>query len=89
MSGDSDTIPMLPAVAPRPFALLRYEDVSGVSGTGVIATGAMFPSTGTVALHWPEPNHSIAVWPSIEALLAVHGHEGRTAVKWLDAWRWN
>lgn len=83
------TRPHLAVWAPRPFALVRHQDVSGVSGTGVIATGAMFPDTGAVALHWPEPNHSIAVWPSLDALLDVHGHQGRTTLRWLDAGRWN
>src|SRR5579872_1239536 len=36
---------------PRRFVLVRHEDVSGVSGTGVVAEGVAF-SNGVVALQW-------------------------------------
>ncbi|HEY3923116.1 MAG TPA: hypothetical protein VGL75_00980 [Acidothermaceae bacterium] len=68
---------------PRAFVLLRDVDVSGVSGTGVVAEGVMF-SDDTVALRW------MSKWPTsvvfhdrgIEAVKAVHGHDGRTRILW-------
>jgi hypothetical protein len=59
--------------------LRRYKDVSNVSGTGDIAELAI-ASDGRVAVFWPEPNPSVAFWPSIEAVIKVHGHEGKTVV---------
>lgn len=70
---------------PRAFVLRRDEDVSGVSGTGVVAQGVEF-ADGTVALRW------LSAWPTsvvfhdrgIEAVKAVHGHDGRTQVVFAD-----
>jgi hypothetical protein len=61
------------------FHLLRHEDESGVSGTGWVAEGAVF-SNGWVVLIWPTVNPSLNLYPSIEALEAVHGHGGLTRI---------
>ena len=64
----------------RTFVLHRNEDVSGVSGTGTVAEGIEF-ADGVVALRWCVGEHrSTVVWPSIEAVRAIHGHDGRTQV---------
>lgn len=70
----------------RRFRLFRHEDVSGVSGVGVVAHGVQFPD-GTVAMRWATPGlpPSGAFWDSIEAVEAVHGHSGKTVVEWVDA----
>jgi hypothetical protein len=61
----------------------RDEDVTGVSGTGVVAEGIQF-SDGTVALRWVVGEHrSTVFWPNIEAVKAIHGHDGRTHVRFL------
>ena len=73
---------------PRPFVLYRREDVSGVSGTGVVAQGVEFQD-GTVALRW------LSAWPTsvvfhergMEAVKAVHGHNGSTVVLYTDDYR--
>jgi hypothetical protein len=70
-------------VRPRTFELVRYRDPSGVSGTGVVAEGCEF-SDGSVALRWRGDNPATAVWPNIESVLAVHGHQGATEVRWAD-----
>lgn len=70
----------------RRFELHRDEDVTGVSGTGVVAEGVAFSNGGPVALRW------MSEWPTsvvfhdrgIESLEAVHGHGGRTRIVWLD-----
>jgi hypothetical protein len=69
----------------RRFVLDRNVDVTGVSGTGVVAEGVEF-SDGVCVLHW------IGGWPSsvvhyergLDAVLHVHGHDGRTVVRFLD-----
>ena len=68
---------------PQTFELVRYADVSGVSGTGTVAEGCVF-TDGSVALRWHGQNPSTAVWPDLDSILAVHGHCGATVVRWLD-----
>ncbi len=63
----------------RTFVLHRAEDVSGVSGTGVVAEGAVF-SDGTAVVHWLGKHSSTTVWPSIDSMIAINGHGGRTQV---------
>ena len=67
----------------RRFLLIRDEDVSGVSGTGVVAEGVVF-STGKVVLSWCSAYRSVTVYDTIGDLETVHGHEGRTRTEWLD-----
>jgi len=68
---------------PRRFRLLRHVDVSGVSGTGVVAEGVEF-SDGSAALRWHGDYPTTTVWESIGSLVAVHGHQGATVVEWID-----
>lgn len=71
--------------APRPFALRRREDVSGVSGTGVVALGAEWPD-GLVVLRWTSdwPTSVVFHDRGIESVEAIHGHGGKTQVVWLS-----
>jgi hypothetical protein len=65
------------------FLLVRHEDVSGVSGTGVVAEGTEF-SDKTVALRWKSSRSSLVFWPGgIDDVNAVHGHDGKTRVVWV------
>ena len=68
---------------PRTFDLVRFHDVSGVSGEGIVAQGVQFPD-GQVALQWPKPGRAVAVWDSVDALLSIHGHNGLTVVRFHD-----
>lgn len=61
----------------------RHEDVSGVSGTGRVADLAI-SSDGRVAVFWPEPAPSVAVFPNLEAVKRAHGHNGKTSIVILD-----
>jgi hypothetical protein len=63
----------------RKFYLQRNEDVSGISGKGRIAEGIVF-SDGEVVLHWLTVTKSTTVFDNLEALQAVHGHDGRTKI---------
>lgn len=73
------------AVAPgtaRQFWLVRETDVSGISGTGVVAEGVRF-SDGSVVVRWVVgDHHSTVLWESVEAVLAIHGHNGATRLIW-------
>ena len=68
---------------PRRFHLVRHRDHSGVSGTGVVAEGAVW-SSGAVALHWPGHPRATSVWANLDDLRIAHGHEGATVVRFLD-----
>jgi hypothetical protein len=69
---------------PRCFQLVRHVDVSGVSGTGVVAEGVEW-SDGTVTLHWGGRYPTTTVWQDgIDALLTIHGHNGATTIRWLS-----
>lgn len=63
----------------RTFKLVRNEDESGISGTGVVAEGIEF-SNGMCAMSWLTNMHSVAVYPNAKQLEAIHGHNGRTAM---------
>jgi hypothetical protein len=69
----------------RRFHLQRDTDVSGVSGTGIVAEGVEF-SNGVVALHWTSdyPTSVVFHHRGIESVEAIHGHTGLTRIVWLD-----
>ncbi|MFI6249000.1 hypothetical protein [Streptomyces sp. NPDC051016] len=61
----------------RPFVLQRDQDISGVSGTGIVADGVLFPD-GHAAIHWrgkwalttPHPD-------GLDSIIDIHDHGGR------------
>lgn len=65
----------------RIFTLVRDEDVSGTSGTGVVAEGVEF-SNGRVVIHWLSQMETISVYDNARVLEQVHGHAGRTRIVW-------
>lgn len=65
------------------FNLVRDEDETGVSGTGVVAQGVLFDS-GKVALSWLTDVTSVAVYNSIADVKEIHGHEGKTRVEYIE-----
>jgi hypothetical protein len=68
----------------RRFCLVRHDDPSGVSGIGIVAHGVEF-FDGSVCLRWVGTKPSTSIWDSIDDMISVHGHNGRTIVHWLDA----
>ena len=69
----------------RMYYLCRNEDVSGTSGIGHIAEIAEFDD-GSVVVRWIGTMNrtgitSTTVFSSMEDLLKIHGHEGRTGVE--------
>lgn len=72
-----------PTARPRRFVLHRTDDVSGKSGTGIVATGVEFPD-GPVAYYWRTDPATVQFADRIEDVQAIHGHGDRTTVVWLD-----
>lgn len=70
--------------AMRRFVLRRIEDVSGTSGTGIVAEGVVF-TNGYCALTWLTPLSSLAFYHSIDVLEKIHGHDGRTVLEHIDS----
>lgn len=67
----------------RRFVLRRQEDETGVSGTGDVADGCVFPD-GVAVLHWRGDLASTAVYRSVQEVEAIHGHGGRTLLVFAD-----
>jgi hypothetical protein len=67
-----------------PFALLRHEDATGVSGTGLVASGRELWPGGWAILSWKGRWHTLVLHTQgIASVVAIHGHDGRTEVVWL------
>jgi hypothetical protein len=69
----------------RRFELHRDEDVSGVSGEGVVAEGVIL-SSGKAVIEWLTEWPTSVVWHDrgLESVEHVHGHNGRTRIVWAD-----
>jgi predicted RNase H-like HicB family nuclease len=61
------------------FFLDRIEDASGVSGIGRVAEGIIF-SNGKCALCWLTETSSVAMYETLDDLMQVHGHGGKTRI---------
>ncbi len=86
-------------MAVRRFQLRRDRDVTGLSGTGVVAQGVQFTHgvvipfpdglrlrlpPGWCRVTWAGPTASTVLWRSAADAVAVHGHDGATRLEWLD-----
>jgi hypothetical protein len=67
----------------RLFVFNRIEDKSGISGTGIVAEGVQF-SNGKCVIAWLTEYTSTAIYDCIEDVEAIHGHDGKTQIMWLD-----
>ncbi len=67
----------------RRFVFQRVTDVSGTSGTGIVAEGVQF-TDGTVAVRWRSFISSHVIYPNAQAAEAIHSHGGATKMVWLD-----
>jgi hypothetical protein len=75
----------------RRFQLVRDLDVTGVSGTGIVAEGVVF-TDGTTVVRWLKTGTArpdvveptTVIHPDVANVLALHGHGGSTWVSWLD-----
>ena len=67
----------------RRFVLVRVKDVSGVSGTGIVAEGAVF-TDGRSVIRWLREPHAMGIYQTLNDVITVHGHEGGTRLRFLD-----
>jgi hypothetical protein len=67
----------------RRFVLMRDTDVTGVSGSGLVVWGCMWPD-GRVAYRWNSRTSTTVSADSIEDVIAIHGHDGATRLVWVD-----
>lgn len=67
----------------RRFVLMRKTDVSGVSGTGIVAEGVQF-ANGKVVVSWRTKYTSVVVFDDIETATAIHCHGGMSEIVWQD-----
>ena len=65
------------------FHLVRNEDETGISGTGIVTDGIEF-SDGSVIMKWNTDTTSLALYASIEDVITIHGHGGKTVVQYVD-----
>jgi (p)ppGpp synthase/HD superfamily hydrolase len=75
MWSELDTL--MNSLVPRTFKLYRTEDVSGVSGTGIVAEGVIF-TNGKCVVTWYGKISSITIYNTFTECEAIHGHEGKT-----------
>jgi hypothetical protein len=75
-----------------PFALVRHDDPSNVSGTGTVAMGVIWPDRRAV-FRWsgvrPPAGHHVAIqqlcmFDDVEQIAVVHGHQGATVLETRD-----
>jgi hypothetical protein len=78
-----DTADKEQAYGVRRFVLVRKRDVTGISGTGIVAEGAVF-TNGFSVLCWRREPYAVGMYQSLADLIAVHGHEGATQVQFID-----
>lgn len=64
----------------KQFYLDRIVDETGISGTGVVAEGVEF-SDGRCCLRWLTKFTSFCFYDNREAVIAIHGHNGKTLVR--------
>lgn len=68
----------------RRFHLHRHNDETGVSGTGTVAEGIQFQD-GCVSMRWcVRPAHSTTHYTTIDDVILIHGHNGKTEIIWID-----
>ena len=73
------------AVDVEVFHMIRNKDESGISGTGHVATGIVYPDQSTV-LRWNTESPTITVFDSFKAFKKIHmdNHPtNETEIKWL------
>lgn len=67
----------------RRFQLNRIQDVTGISGTGVIANGVEHVPGGVCTLFWLK-HETTGQYPSIEKLQAIHCYNNNASIQWID-----
>ena len=66
----------------RSFRIVRTEDVSGISGVGIVAEGVEFHD-GQCAISWFGRHQIVEIASNLDTWITVHGHEGRTTIEFI------
>lgn len=69
------------AARPRTGSLFRTNDVTGVSGTGIVADVVEWPD-GSASVRWRGDDPSIVFWDRATSVEKIHGHGGHTHIVW-------
>jgi|SRR5581483_8656969 hypothetical protein len=80
-------IPLKGKAVLRCFVLNRHEDVTEVSGTGIVAFGVEWVEGGKVSLYWPQ-EQTTGQYASIEQVKRIHCHHGATDLLFYDEQGW-
>ena len=67
----------------KTFYLMRHSDVNGLSGTGVVAVGVVYPD-GKAHMQWTSYKKSFEMHENVESLMDIHGHAGATELVYGD-----
>lgn len=68
----------------RRFILNRETDITGISGTGIVAEGVRF-TDGTAVLRWLSAYRTTVTHDKgMASVRAIHGHVGNTEIVYLD-----
>ena len=70
----------------KTFYLMRHSDVNGLSGTGIVAVGAVYPK-GQAHMQWVSYKSSFEMHDNIDMLMDIHGHQGATELIWRSTMR--
>lgn len=62
---------------------MRHSDVNGLSGTGIVAVGSLYPN-GEAHMLWVSFKSSFELHKSVDAMMDIHGHGGATELVWGD-----
>lgn len=60
------------------FWLYRWKDATGISGTGIVAEGAIFEG-GSVAMRWTKSG-TMGIYRDADQVREIHGHGGGSEV---------
>ncbi len=69
---------------PETFTMIRNQDCSGMSGTGRVLDGIIFPC-GKVVVCWRRQVNSVQIYDSFEEFMTVHveSHpDNKTEILW-------
>ncbi|QIS23655.1 hypothetical protein [Nocardia terpenica] len=80
-----ETTPAHNLEIPRRFVLIRDQDVTGFSGTGVVAVGVAW-SDGPAVMRWcvNDLPRTIVVADRLTDIETIHGHDGMGHIRYLD-----
>jgi hypothetical protein len=67
----------------RRFAFLRDEDETGISGRGLVVEGVQY-SDGHCDYRWMTEHQTSQSAANLDIIIAIHGHNGRTRVVFID-----